>query len=66
MQIYNAIAEKPDKHFSARLEEKTFAFAGNWLENLKSEEILCVHRPTSLNTVQEYKKVEIMDSVFVH
>ena len=35
----------------------TFAFAGKRLEHLESREILCVHRPKSLNAlnVREYK-----------
>ena len=35
----------------------TFAFAGRRLEHLESREILCVHRPKTLNAlnVQEYK-----------
>ena len=40
-----------DKLFWARLTKVTFAFAGKRLEHLESREILCVHRPKSLNAL---------------
>ena len=50
-----AFAEKRDKLFWARLKKVNFAFAGKRLEHLESKEVLCVHRPKSLNalTVRE-------------
>ena len=50
-QIYYAFAKKPDKLVWARLKEVTFAFAGKQLEHLESREILCVHRPKTLNAL---------------
>ena len=47
-QIFYAFAKEPDKLFWARLKEKTFAFAGKWLEHLESRKILCVHPPKIL------------------
>ena len=56
-QIYHAFAKKPDKLFWTSLKKVTFEFAGKRLEHLESREILCVHRPKSLNAlnVQGYK-----------
>ena len=56
-QIYYAFAMKPDKLFWARLKKVAFAFAGKRLEHWDFKEILCVHRPNSLNAliVREYK-----------
>ena len=56
-QIYYAFAKKPDKLFSARLKEKTFAFVGKRLELMESKDIFCVHRPKFLTVSagQEYK-----------
>ena len=50
-QIYYAFAKKPDKLFWARLMKVAFAFAGKRLEHLENREILCVHRPKSLNAL---------------
>ena len=36
-QIYYAVAKKPDKRFSARMKEKTFAFVGNDWNTLRVE-----------------------------
>ena len=45
------------KTFWARLKKVTSAIAGKRLEHLGSRDILCVHRPKSLNAlnVREYK-----------
>ena len=48
--IYYAFAEKLDKLFWARMKKVTFAFAGKRMEHLVSREILCFHRPKSLNS----------------
>ena len=56
-QIYYVFAQKPDKLFWERLKEGAFAFVGKKLEHLENGEILCIHRPKSLNAsnVREYK-----------
>ena len=48
---------RKDKLFWARLKKVTSAFAGKRLEHLGSRDVLCVHRPKSLNAlnVREYK-----------
>ena len=58
-QVYYAFAKKPDYLFWTTLQEVTFAFVANWLEQLDSREILCVHRPKILNasSVQGHKNL---------
>ena len=48
VENFYAFAEKPDKIFSTRLTEKTFAFVVEWTAHLHSREISCGHRPKFL------------------
>ena len=41
----------------------TFAFAGKQLEHLESKEILCVHRPKSLNALND-REYQILTEQF--